>query len=285
MKILYLYWLPFLSSIWFGMAPDAVLAQPLQVQATLLQQFNSDDARQGIAVDNDHFFTISNTRISMHDKNSGEPILKFNADPKAGSSQLIHLDSGKVLDGLLYAAHSNYPRSPMQSSVESWNATTLEHVESHPFGPIAGSLTWLDFHQGHWWGTFANYNVIVPGQQQAYGTTAATGLVKMDQDFTILQRWLFPPALYERFSPMSNSGGSWGADGLLYITGHDHPEIYVLQIPQQGSQIQWLATVHVPWIEGQGIAWERSTDERIMWGISRSKKKVVRFSIPEITGL
>jgi hypothetical protein len=136
MKILYLYWLPFLSSIWFGMAPDAVLAQPLQVQATLLQQFNSDDARQGIAVDNDHFFTISNTRISMHNKNSGEPILKFNADPKAGSSQLIHLDSGKVLDGLLYAAHSNYPRSPMQSSVESWNATTLEHVESHPFGQL-----------------------------------------------------------------------------------------------------------------------------------------------------
>ena len=193
MKISYLYWLPFLSSIWFGMAPDAVLAQPLQVQATLLQQFNSDDARQGIAVDNDHFFTISNTRISMHDKNSGEPILKFNADPKAGSSQLIHLDSGKVLDGLLYAAHSNYPRSPMQSSVESLNATTPEHVESHPFGPIAGSLKCLDFHQGHWWRTFANYDVIVPGQQQAYGTTAATGLVKMDQDFTILQRWLFPP--------------------------------------------------------------------------------------------
>ena len=160
MKILYLYWLPFLSSIWFGMAPDAVLAQPLQVQATLLQQFNSDDARQGIAVDNDHFFTISNTRISMHDKNSGEPILKFNAYSKAGSSQLIHLDSGKVLDGLLYAAHSNYPRSPMQSSVESLNATTPEHVESHPFGPIAGSLTCLDFHQGHWWGTFANYDVI-----------------------------------------------------------------------------------------------------------------------------
>ena len=23
---------------------------------------------------------------------------------------------------------------------------------------------------------------------------------------------------------MSNSGGSWGPDGLLYCTGHDHPE-------------------------------------------------------------
>jgi len=285
MKNLRPHWLHLLVIVYSMINTGAASAQVLQLEATLLQQFDAVDARQGVAVDNSHFFAINNTRIAMHDKNSGEIIMQWNGGPTMNSKQLIHLDSGVVRDGLLYAAHSNYPRSPMQSSVESWNATTLEHVESHPFEPIPGSLTWLDFHQGHWWATFANYDVIVPGQQEAYGTTAATLLVKMNQDFTILQRWLFPPALHERFTPMSNSGGSWGADGFLYIPGHDHPEIYVLQIPQQGSAIQWLATVHVPWIEGQGIAWDRSADERIMWGITRSKKKVVRFSIPKITGL
>jgi len=248
MKNLRPHWLHLLVIVYSMINTGAASAQVLQLEATLLQQFDAVDARQGVAVDNSHFFAINNTRIAMHDKNSGEIILQWNGAPTMNSKQLIHLDSGVVRDGLLYAAHSNYPRS-------------------------------------HWWATFANYDVILPGQQEAYGTTAATGLVKMNQDFTILQRWLFPPALHERFTPMSNSGGSWGADGFLYITGHDHPEIYVLQIPQQGSAIQWLATVHVPWIEGQGIAWDRSADERIMWGITRSKKKVVRFSIPKITGL
>ena len=176
-------------------------AQILEVEATLLQQFDSFDARQGVAVNASHFFAINNTRITMHDKTSGQSTLQWESGTDDSNSQLIHLDSGMIIDGLLYAAHSNYPISPMQSSVEIWNTNNLEHMDSHPFEPLPGSLTWLDYHQGYWWGTFANYDVIQPGQQQAYGTTAATGLVKMDQDFTILQRWLFPPALYERFPP------------------------------------------------------------------------------------
>ncbi len=257
-------------------------AQVLEVEATLLQQFDSFDARQGVAVDASHFFAINNTRITMHDKTSGQTTVQWESGTDDSSGQLIHLDSGMILDDLLYAAHSNYPNFPMSSSIEIWNANTLEHVDSHSFGTLPGSLTWLDFYQGHWWATFANYDVIQPGELKPYGTTAATTLVKMDRDFTIIEHWLFPSALHERFTPMSNSGGSWGADGFLYITGHDHPEIYVLKIPDKNNDIQWLATVSVPWIEGQGIAWDRSADGRIMWGIMRSRKKVVRFSIPDI---
>ncbi len=268
----------------FFIAVDTA-AQVHKVEATLLQQFDTFDARQGIAVDTSHFFAINNTRITMHDKTSGQASLQWDNETDDSNNQLIHLDSGMIIDGLLYAAHSNYPNSPMSSSVEIWNTSTLEHVDSHNFGPLPGSLTWLDFHQGNWWATLANYDVIQPGEQEAYGTTAATLLVKMDRDFTILERWQFPPALLERFTPMSNSGGSWGADGFLYITGHDHPEVYVLRIPPQGNEIQWLATVSVPWIEGQGIAWDRSVTQRVMWGLTRSKNKVIRFSIPAINGL
>ena len=259
-----------------------IYSQVPDYEATLLHDFSSFNARQGVAVNATHFFVVNNTRITMHDKNSGETVKQWDGKSVADNARLIHLDSGMVKDGLMYAAHSNYPNLPMRSSIETWNADTLEHVGSHSFGVLLGSLTWLDFHQDHWWATFANYDLVQPGEIQPYGTTAATTLVKMDNDFTILQRWLFPEILHSRFTPMSNSGGSWGEDGFLYITGHDHPEVYVVQISEQSSEVQWVATVKVPWIEGQGIAWDRSTEERIMWGISRSEEKVFGFSLPEI---
>jgi hypothetical protein len=259
-----------------------IYSQVPEVEATLLHEFNSLDARQGVAVNATHVFSINNSSITMHDKSAGESVLQWAGEPNADGEKLIHLDSGMVKDGLLYTAHSNYPDSPMSSSIEILNANTLEYVDSFSFGVLLGSLTWLDFHQDHWWATFANYDLVHPGESQPYGTTAATTLVKMDNEFNILQQWLFPEILHSRFTPMSNSGGSWGADGFLYITGHDHPEVYVLQIPELGSEVHWLATVKVPWIEGQGIAWDRTTESRVMWGISRSEEKVFSFSIPDI---
>ena len=65
------------------------------------------------------------------------------ADPLA---PLIHLDSLMEHEGRLYASHSNYPVTPMTSSVEIWDAATMEHVATHSFGIYRGSLTWLDRH-------------------------------------------------------------------------------------------------------------------------------------------
>lgn len=258
-------------------------AQVPEYDAQLLATFDTTDARQGIAVDGEHFFAISNTRITQHDKITGEVLRQWDGGPDDGSGRLIHLDSGMVRDGLLYAAHSNYPGFPMTSSVEIWHADTLAHAGSHSFGVMLGSLTWLDYHDDSWWATFANYDRVQPGATQPYGTTAATTLVRMDDAFAIQESWLFPPALHARFTPMSNSGGSWGEDGYLYITGHDHPEVYVVRLPEQGSELEWLATVNVPWIEGQGIAWERGSGERVMWGILRRERKAFRFAVPPIT--
>lgn len=254
-----------------------------EYEVTLVGGFDAVDARQGVAVDADHFFAVSNTRITMHDKVSGEALKQWDGGPDDGSGRLVHLDGAMVKDGLLYAAHSNYPGTPMTSSVEIWRADTLEHLRSHSFGVLLGSLTWLDYHAGYWWGTFANYDLVQTGEKEPYGTTRATTLVKLDDNFNVLQGWLFPPALHARFTPMSNSGGSWGPDGYLYITGHDHPEVYVVQVPEQGSEVEWLATVKVPPIEGQGIAWDRTSGERLLWGILRRESKVFSFTVPEIT--
>lgn len=245
--------------------------------ARLLDAFTTSDARQGVAVDGEAFYAVGNTRITRHDKASGEPLARWRGD-----DELIHLDSGTIRDGLLYAAHSNYPGWPMTSSIEVWDARTLEHVRSHSFGIQLGSLTWLDYHDGHWWAAFGNYDKVQAGMEVPYGTTAATQLVRMNGDFEILQRWVYPEALQAHFTPMSNSGGSWGPDGLLYITGHDHGEIYVVRPPRLGSEVEWLATVRAPQIEGQGIAWDRSAGERVLWGILKRERRVFRLAVPEV---
>ena len=71
----------------------------------------------------------------------------------------------------------------------------------------------------------------------------------------------------------SNSGGSWGSDGRLYITGHDHAEIYAMSLPRAGSVLVLEETLPVT-AEGQGIAWDRS-EPGTMYTILRSKAQVV----------
>ena len=53
----------------------------------------------------------------------------------------------------------------MTSSVEIWDAATMQHVGSHSFGIMWGSNTWIDRHDGAWWVTFANYSRVF-GQNQ-----------------------------------------------------------------------------------------------------------------------
>jgi hypothetical protein len=72
---------------------------------------------------------------------------------------------------------------------------------------------------------------------------------------------------------MSVSGGSWGPDGLLYVTGHDHPEVYAVRLPKAGSMLEHVETIPFA-VEGQGIAWDRS-QPGVLYGINRSKGEVV----------
>jgi len=264
------------------LSPIAIAAPTVTADAEFVDSFPSDDARQGIAVDGQFFYTANNYGISKHDKTTGRLLDRWQGD--AEGDPLQHLDSLVVVDGKLYASHSNYPHFPMTSSVEVWDAETLEHVDSHSFGVFRGSFTWLDRHDGFWWGAFANYDRVQRGQSQPYGLTSHTQVVKMNDAFTVVEAWTIPGEILDRFRPMSNSGGSWGADGYLYLTGHDLGEFYVMQVPEFGSTLDWIATVNVPEMEGQGIAWDRSGPTREIWAIVKARRTALRLRVPSIDG-
>jgi hypothetical protein len=159
----------------------------------------------------------------------------------------------------------------MTSSVEIWDANTMQHVGNHSFGINWGSLTWVDFYNGHWWAVFANYDVPYGPNKTPYGHKAATQMVKFTADFKYLESWVLPKAILDKFEAMSNSGGSWGPDGYLYLTGHDPKEIYKMRLPKAGSVLELVETIPMN-IRGQGIAWDRS-DRGVIYGIIRATAK------------
>ena len=233
-------------------------------------RFAVPEARQGVAVDAQHFYAVTDRGIGKYDKYTGAQVARYDS-PKTGP--IIHLDSGVVVDGKLYAAHSNYPMEPMTSSIEIYDTASLRHIGTHSFGILLGSLTWIDRHEGAWWAVFANYSRVFGRSPRPYGNSFWTTLVKFDDRWQQQQAWIFPDNIIQRSEPMSISGGSWGPDGHLYVTGHDHPEVYVMRLPRAGSILEHVETIPFA-IHGQGIAWDRSRPG-VLYGISRPNSHVV----------
>jgi hypothetical protein len=235
---------------------------------TQIGEFVIPEANQGIGVDAKHFYAVDNTVIGKYDKVTGKLVKKWQG-PKKGP--ISHLDSAMLMDGKIYAAHSNYPDWPMTSSLEIYDAETMEHVGTHSFGIQWGSLTWADWHDNHWWMTFANYDRLLGPNKTPYGHKANTLMVKLTRDFRPVQSWTLPKAILDRFEDMSNSGGSWGPDGFLYLTGHDPAELYRMRLPKAGSVLELVDIIPMN-IRGQGIAWDRS-QPGVIYGIIRATAK------------
>jgi len=243
-------------------APTLSSAQP---SFTQIEEFVVPEAGQGIGVDPRFFYAVDDTVVAKYDKKTGAVVKRW-VQEKGGP--LTHLDGAMVRDGKIYAAHSNYPSWPMTSSLEIWDANTLEHVGSHSFGINWGSLTWVDFHEGFWWMVFANYDQPIGPNRTPYGYKAATQLIKFTQDFRMVESWVLPKSILDKFALMSNSGGSWGPDGFLYLTGHDLDEVYKVRLPTAGSTLELVATIPMN-VRGQGIAWDRS-DPGVLYGVIRA---------------
>ena len=246
----------------------AVSAQRDPASFEEVRRFSTEEATQGVAVDERYFYAISNRRIGKYEKDTGRRVGGWEG-PADGP--IIHLDSGVVIDGLLYCAHSNYPGVPMVSSIEIFDTETLQHVGSHSLGILGGSATWVDrAEDGHWWVAFGNYagRGGVPGRGPAW-----TNLVEFDESWRRVAGFVYPPTVVEQFERMSNSGGTWGSDGLLYITGHDDGVVFVLSLPTAGSVLVLEKEVPVR-AEGQGIAWDRG-EPGTLYSIIRSSREVV----------
>jgi hypothetical protein len=178
----------------------------------------------------------------------------------------------------LICALSNYPATPMASKVLWFNAETLKLVRVRELKAGFGSLTWIDWRNGSWWACFANYDGKggEPGRDHRH-----TVLVHYRPDFKVLAVYRFPQSVLTKLAPRSSSGGAWGSDGLLYVTGHDRRELYALRMPRKGRVLRHVATVATP-TEGQAIGWDPSTP-RSIWSIDRHKSDLVVSQVPEIS--
>lgn len=234
------------------------------------------EANQAAAVDATHFYGIGNHALVKHRRDGGERVAEW-IGPRGGP--IVHFNSGFVEGNRLVLAHSNFPQLPMASSLEIHDTRTLAPVSSHSLGIRLGSLTWATRYRGFWWACFANYNDsgTTPGFDQRW-----THVGQFDDAWQMRQSWLFPPQVIATWGDSACSGGDWGEDGLLYVTGHDAPELYVLRLPRQGVTLEYVTTIDVPF-EGQGWAWDRSArGDRVIWGISRARQQVVAARIPPL---
>ncbi|PHQ34145.1 beta-propeller fold lactonase family protein [Rhodopirellula bahusiensis] len=227
----------------------------------LLRRVSVPEAHQAVAVDESSFFAISNRTIVQYDKQTGKRLVKWVAPE---GSWIKHLNSGIVKEGRLYCANSNWPAKPLKNSIEIFDAVSLKHLDSKPFSESEGAINWIDRHQGAWWIVFAFY-----GEAEV----RRTKLVRYDDQWNETGEWTFPESVIQRFLPKSNSGGGFGPDGHLYVTGHDHAELYLLDVPDNGGELKHVSTLPAP-IAGQGIAWDFDTPGRLL-GIVRASREVV----------
>lgn len=233
----------------------------------VVRRYAAVEARQAVAVDDAHFYAITNRRIGKYLKTSGGKVAAWQDDD---GGPFIHLNSGVVLDGRLYCAHSNYPGVPMVSSIEVWDGATLRHVESIPVGTGRGSATWVDRRDGAWWVMYAHYPPPngEPGKGPEYSV-----LVRYDGQWRETGAWAFPRTVVARWDGMSSSGGVWLPDGRLLTAGHHAPEVHVLRLPRAGATLVLEAVVPVE-SEGQGLALDPQDASRL-WSIQRRTSEVL----------
>ncbi len=234
---------------------------------------------QGVAVDGTYFYAISNTRIEKCDKETGKVLVAWQADRELDTQKHFkHLNSGVVIGDKLYCAHSRYPLAPNDCSVEVFDVMgeKLEHLETIRMPSQHGSLTWIDRSgEGAWWMCYAHY-----GKNNS--KTTLFRYRYQDGKLTEQASYSFPAEVVANWGLMSCSGGSWGPDGKLYTTGHDHSEAYVLE-PGPGGKLKHVRTVKNMGFYGQGIAWDRAAQEPVLWGIVKNRH-VSSTKIPKPQG-
>lgn len=247
----------FLACLTFGW----VNAQTFQT----IKTYPTTEARQAIAVDSDFFYAIDSYEIGKYDKKTGK-LLKSWKETEDG--HIKHLNSGKVVNGKLYCAHSDYPNVPRISTIEIWDTETLQHIKPHEFGAFDGAANIILWHDNSWWVLFAHYT---GPKAEPNRTSADTRLDRFDKDWNRIASYTFPKEVIDVVTPKSISGGDWGPDGLFYCAGHDNAEVYQLRLPKDGSVFEYLQTIPVE-CEGQGISFG---NEGNLWTIKRKSKTVV----------
>lgn len=256
------------ASIWSG---PAAAQDPNPPASALVRRYAAPEARQGVAVDARFVYAVANATIAKYDKLSGAKVAEWKGD----RARYPHINSCTVIAKDLVCASSNFPGVPHWSAVEIFDPVTMTHRKSVPLGPGTGSVTWVERRGADWYAAFANYDG--KGGEPPRDHTATT-LVRYDAQWRRTGAWLFPKTVLDRMAPMSSSGGGFGPDGRLYVTGHDHPELYVLALPKDGAVLDHVATIAIQ-SEGQAIDWDES-QPWMLYGISRKGGEILAMKVP-----
>ncbi|WP_084420097.1 hypothetical protein [Henriciella litoralis] len=240
-----------------------------------LREYEAPEADQGVAVDDTFFYPIDNSVIGKYRLDTGELVARFAAPAKG---LLRHMNSCKTVGDKLWCANSNYSLKPMGSSVEVFDTSDMSHAASHSLGMMdEGSLTFLDTLENGRLAGFAHYSG--KGGLDFKDATFAS-IVTFDEAWRRTGGWMFPASVIDRMAPYAASGGAIGPDGLLYILGHDRPEMYVLAKPAMGPVMLHVATIVIE-AEGQAFSW--ATDgSRSVYTIDRRKGLVRHIALPDV---
>lgn len=243
--------------------------------AQTLSRMPAPEARQGVATDGTYVYAVGDSEIGKYDRRTGEKVGGWQGDPAV----FPHLNACAVVAQDLVCASSNYPSAPMASTVQVFDLATLTPKRSITPSPQPGSLTWVDRREGAWWACFANYDGKggEPGRDHRFTT-----LLRYDDQWKVTGVWTFPASVLAQLKPRSASGGAWGADGRLYVTGHDAPEVYVLTVPRRGTELVHVATISIE-APGQAIAFD-PTRPGVLYGIRRSDHEVLEMQLPPLEG-
>ena len=251
--------------------PAAAAPQPQAGrQAETVRRYAST-ASQGAAVGPSDVYAVSNFRLVRYDKKTGEQRAEWTGD----KARFPHINSCALIAKELVCASSNFPGTPQVSTVEVFDPQTLAHKRSIALGMGTGSITWVDRHDGAWWAMFANYDGKGGEPPRDHRHTT---LVRFDDQWRRLKAWALPSVVLDKIAPMSISGGGFGPDGRLYLSGHDLPELYVMQTPDGGGVLDYLETIPME-AAGQAIDWDES-QPGMLYGITRRTREILAMRVP-----
>ena len=264
--------------------PTAIPAAPgpdqpavAQLNARTLRVYQAPEANQGVAADLRYFYVVDNATLAKYAIASGRAVDRWTGP----ATRLIrHMNSCLADRGRIWCANSNYPETPMGSSVEIFRASPLAHVASQSLGMRdEGSLTWFDRYRTGWIAGFSHYdkNGGVPFKNHSFSS-----VVTFDSAWRRTGGWLLPHSALERMAPYASSGGAIGPDGWLYLLGHDRPEMYVVGRPPMGPVLVHIATIALE-AEGQAFSWAKSGG-RVVFTIDRRQHLVRTIEIPPVDG-
>jgi hypothetical protein len=245
------------------------------LEGKTLRTYQVPEASQGVAAGLTYFFAVDNSALAKYDIQSGRLIDRWAG---ARDGPIRHMNSCLVDAGRIRCANSNYPETPMGSSIEVFDPVSLEHVSSYSLGMRdEGSLTWFDRYRTGWIAAFSHYdkNGGVPFKDHSFSS-----VVTFDDQWRRTGGWLLPASTLQRMAPYASSGGAIGPDGWLYLLGHDRPELYVVGRPTMGPVLVHVATVAIE-SEGQAFSWAKN-GQRVIYTIDRRKHLVRTIEIPAI---